>query len=235
MNKRLLIIIMLLPFICSFSACPPSGGSGCNYHYCCVNGIFGTPFLAIYQNGSTYRGSIGINGVGTYPMPGGSCPYQGGCAPLCNSVLIHYGFNFNYTLTAEPGSIDLQSPPKGIVISGQGIDSTYGPPMVEYFDSHGYLISSVAATEVGKGGSWGYVDVPDLSSVYSGTYQIRVTNMTASGYYLNIVGTATVTAWGRDMPDSDGDGWGDDEDCFPYDPSRWLCDGPGGCLQNCNY
>jgi hypothetical protein len=145
------------------------------------------------------------------------------------------GFNFNYTLTAEPGSIDLQNPPGGILISGQGIDSTYGPPMVEYFDSFGYLIGSVGAGKIGDDGSWGYVEVPDLSSVYSGSYQIRVTNMTASGYYLNIVGTATVNAWGRDMPDSDGDGWSDYDDCYPYDPSRWLCDGPGGCLQNCNY
>jgi hypothetical protein len=27
-----------------------------------------------------------------------------------------------------------------------------------------------------------------------------------------------MTAWGRDRPDSDGDGWYDDEDCNPYDP-----------------
>jgi hypothetical protein len=235
MKKRLLIWLILLPFICNFSGCPPSGGSGCNYNYCCVYGIFGTPFLAIYPNGSTYRGSIGLNGVGTYPMPGGSCQVQGGCGYICSSVLIAMGFNFGYTLTAEPGSIDLQNPPESILISGQGIDSTYGPPMVEYFDSYGYLIGSVAASKIGDDGSWGYVEVPDLSSVYSGSYQIRITNMTAAGHYLNIVGTASVIASGRDIPDSDGDGWNDAEDCYPDDPSRWLCGGPGGCLQNCNY
>jgi hypothetical protein len=60
--------------------------------------------------------------------------------------------------------------------------------------------------------------MPDLSYVYSGTYQVKVTNKTYDGYYLNIVGQAPMTGWGRDRSDSDGDGWYDDEDCNPYDP-----------------
>jgi hypothetical protein len=235
MKKRLLFLL-ILPFIFNFSGCPPSGGSGCNFNYCCVNGIVGTPFVAIYQNGSIYRGTIGQNGVGTYPLPTTNCPGPSGCGPACSLVLIHHGFFFGFTLTAEPEGIDLQNPPESILITGQGIDNTYGPPMIEYFNSYGYLVGSVAAEKIGADGSWGYAPVPDLSSVYSGSYQVRVTNMTASGYYLNIVGTATINTWGRDRPDSDGDGWYDDEDCYPDDPSRWTCwEPPGGCLQNCTY
>ena len=55
-------------------------------------------------------------------------------------------------------------------------------------------------------------DVPDLSSAYSGSYQIRVTNKTSEGYYAHSVGTANVSAYGRDRLDSDGAGWYDDED-----------------------
>jgi hypothetical protein len=65
--------------------------------------------------------------------------------------------------------------------------------------------------------------------VYSGNYQIKVVNKTYDGYYLNTVGTASMNAWGRDRPDSDGDGWYDDEDCDPYDPYYNNNCGGGTC------
>ncbi|MGB7922606.1 MAG: hypothetical protein WCF57_05120 [Pyrinomonadaceae bacterium] len=92
-------------------------------------------------------------------------------------------------------------------------------PRVDYFDSNGYLIGSQTATSVASGGTSLQANMPDLSYVYSGTYQVKVTNKRSDGYYLNIVGSATLTGWGRDRTDSDGDGWYDDEDCDPYDPS----------------
>jgi len=96
-------------------------------------------------------------------------------------------------------------------------------PMVEYVDSSGFLVGSVYATSVSSDGTWLQANTPDLSRVYSGTYQVKVTNKTYQGYYLHIVGTATMTAWGRDRLDSDGDGWYDDEDCDPYDPFVTTC------------
>ena len=89
-------------------------------------------------------------------------------------------------------------------------------PRVEYFDSNGFLVGAVFATSVSNTSLT--ADVPDLSSAYSGSYQIRVTNKTSEGYYAHSVGTANVSAYGRDRLDSDGAGWYDDEDCDPYDP-----------------
>ncbi|MGB7926435.1 MAG: hypothetical protein WCF57_24560 [Pyrinomonadaceae bacterium] len=113
----------------------------------------------------------------------------------------------------------MPSPPTSGTVTGQSFDATYGMPKVEYFDSNGYLVGSVNATSVATGGTSLQANLPDLSNVYSGTYQVKVTNKRSDGYYLNKVGSATMTGWGRDRTDSDGDGWYDDEDCAPYDPS----------------
>ena len=99
-------------------------------------------------------------------------------------------------------------------------------PKVDYFDGNGYMVGSVYASSVSGGGTSLQASVPDLSTAYSGTYQVRVTNKTSSGYYAHVVGTVTITAWGRDRVDSDGDGWYDDEDCDPWDP--YLTNNCGG-------
>jgi len=134
----------------------------------------------------------------------------------------------NLSLSASPSSIDLESPPSTVTITGQSFDTTYGMPRVEYFDSSGFLVGSVYASSVSGGGTSLVATVPDLSNAYSGTYQIRVTNKTYQGYYSHRVGNATVEAWGRDRPDSDGDGWYDDQDCAPYDPYQYT-----GCSETC--
>jgi hypothetical protein len=127
--------------------------------------------------------------------------------------------NSNLSLSASPASVYLPTPPSTTTITGQSFDTTYGMPEVEYFDSSGYLVGSVYANSVSSNGTSLEATVPDLSGVYSGTYQIRVTNKMSAGYYTQIVGSAYMTGWGRDRLDSDGDGWYDDEDCYPYSAS----------------
>ena len=86
----------------------------------------------------------------------------------------------------------------------------------------------MTATSIAGDGTSVVAPTPDLSNVYTGTYQVMVTNMTSEGEYLNIVGTATLTGWGRERVDSDGDGYYDDEDCYPYDPALSCYGGGGG-------
>jgi len=137
--------------------------------------------------------------------------------PSCDLLIIVPVTNSNVSLSASPSSVYLPSPPTTTTVTGQLFDTTYGMPQVNYFDGNGYLVGSVYANSV-TGSTSLQANVPDLSNVYSGTYQVRVTNITSAGYYVHNVGSATMTAWGRDRPDSDGDGWYDDEDCNPYDP-----------------
>jgi hypothetical protein len=113
----------------------------------------------------------------------------------------------------------LPTPPTTATITGQSFDTTYGMPQVEYFDGNGYMVGSVQATSVSSNGTSLEATMPDLTYVYSGTYQVRVTNKTSEGYYAHRVGSAPMTGWGRDRLDSDGDGWYDDEDCYPYSAS----------------
>jgi hypothetical protein len=146
----------------------------------------------------------------------------------CNQLVVIALTNSNLSLSASPASVYLPSPPTTATISGQSFDTTYDMPRVDYFDGNGYLVGMVYANSVSGDGTSLQANVPDLSNVYSGTYQVRVTNKTSDGYYTHTVGTATMTGWGRDRPDSDGDGWYDDEDCAPYDPSLNY-----SCVETC--
>jgi len=152
------------------------------------------------------------------------------CHSNCNITLVERQF-LNVALTADPSTVYLPSPPASINISGQSFSQTYAMPMVEYFDDYGYFLGSALATYVSGDGTVLTVPAPNLSAVYSGAYLVRVTNKTGQGYYAEVVGGATIYGWGRDRPDSDGDGWYDDEDCYPYDYSRWDCNDPG-CINN---
>src|ERR1041385_8688914 len=66
----------------------------------------------------------------------------------CNSLIATRVTNSNLPLSASPASVYLLSPPATAIITGQSFDTTYGMPMVEYFDSNGYLVGSVYADSV---------------------------------------------------------------------------------------
>jgi hypothetical protein len=217
--KKILPLLLLL-FVLALSGCNQGSPNTCFF-----GGL--TPYasyLFVFNvgNGAKVYRTATASSTGSVVIP----PPIGA---NCSSVAIVPWFNYNLALSANPSSINLVSPPSTVTITGQSFDTTYGMPRVEYFDGNGFLVGSVIATSVSSGTSL-TASVPDLSSAYSGTYQVRITNITSQGYYSNTVGTASLSAYGRDRLDSDDDGWYDDEDCDPYDPSRnTFC---GGCPED---
>ncbi len=190
-----------------------AGAIACTYNM----GLANTSFVATYPGGNTYRGTTDSQGIAHVPNKGNSC----------NSISVHLGSSFGFFLTANPTPVNLQAAPSSGTVSGPGgMSAAYGMPIVEYYDVNGYFTGSVAATYVSPDGTWLQAPQPDLSGTYSGTYTVHVYNADSGGVYSEEVGSATVTTYGRDRPDSDGDGWYDDEDCYPYDPSRSSCDPP---------
>lgn len=209
MRKYLPLLLLLFVFI--LPGCGNRSSNTCSYHGLNPNASY--LFVFDVGNGATQQVVAMSDPFGTIiiPRPVG--------AATCGSVTVVIRVNSNVPLSASPSSIDLTSPPSTATITGQSFDSTYGMPRVDYYDSDGYLVGSVYATSV-SGSTSLTANMPDLSSAYSGSYQIRVTNKTSQGYYSHTVGTANVSAYGRDRLDSDGDGWYDDEDCDPNDPYR---------------
>jgi hypothetical protein len=209
------------------SACNPFATQYCNLtgppnmpyriNYPCVS----TDTNPCFGPGDIATGTVKPDGTFRVPQRGFSCSGL--------QSIARFGSNLGLTLSASPASVYLPTPPASGTITGQSFDATYGMPQVEYFDSNGYLVGSVIATSVSSGGTSLQANMPDLSYVYSGNYHVKVTNKTYDGYYLNIVGSAPMTGWGRDRPDSDGDGWYDDEDCAPYDANyNYSCPEPCG-------
>jgi hypothetical protein len=214
MKKILPLLLLLLVFM--LAGC---GGSGGSTPPCTRTGLTPGTTVRIYYTNPYYPTTIILTRVvpstGSVTVP--SYGYQ------CYNLVWVIVTNSNQALAASPSSVYLPSPPATATVTGQSFDTTYGMPMVEYFDGNGFMVGSVYATSVSGGGTSLQANLPDLSGAYSGTYQVKVTNKTSQGYYANIVGTATITAWGRDRLDSDGDGLYDDEDCDPYDPYNSNC------------
>lgn len=117
-----------------------------------------------------------------------------------------------FPFSTNPAPVNLQSVPASFDMTGSNLDTTYGMPHVEYFDAYsGEIVGSVDATAVSGDGSWLQAPTPDLSQVYSGSYNILISNRQSDGS-LAYVGTSSVDTYGRD---------------FIYEPPPDPCDGGG--------
>ena len=106
-------------------------------------------------------------------------------------------------LTAAPDSINLASPPSTVGIGGGGFTTTYGMPVIEYYDQYsGVLVANATAASVAGDGSSLQVVTPDLTGVYTGGYNIVVSNKAADGSN-SIVGIAAFSACCIDPPPPD--------------------------------
>lgn len=222
MRLKTKILLVLVLFLVSFNGkCFKKifGGGGCPANMCCPGCIPDERYTVFFNDGCSrdLQGQYCFAGFLRYNR----CA-NGNCGMARQER--HFPFGF----TANPSSANLNSPPSSITISGQAIDATYGAPRVEYFDSEGFLVGSVYATSVAGDGSSLVASVPDLSLAYTGTFTVQVVNMDSEGYYVDYMGSGTLSCWGRDRPDSDGDGYYDDQDCYPDDPYSWDCIDPGG-------
>lgn len=212
--KKILLLAFTLSLLLVLPGCNPFSTS------CTLTGPPNTPYFisypCVFSPGVNTCGPVPFTASGTVKPDGTfKVPKQGLTCSSLQSLVI-FGNVRGVALTASPASVYLPTPPTSGTITGNSFDATYGMPRVDYIDSNGYLVGSVYATSVSGGGTSLQANLPDLTYVYSGTYQVKVTNKRSDGYYLDVVGSATMTGWGRERLDSDGDGWYDDEDCYPY-------------------
>jgi len=133
--------------------------------------------------------------------------------------------------SANPTTLNLQSPPSTFVLTGQEFVSQYGMPRVEFHDSFGGLVAEADATSVSGDGTTLQLNNPDLSYMYTGNIRVWVINKTDSDGSQVLSGYADLSAWNRDPIDADGDGW----------PSRYDCNdnnasiSPGGLVDCTGY
>jgi hypothetical protein len=138
----------------------------------------------------------------------------------------HVGLNENITLvcearffryTASPDTIDALNPPATVAINGDGINTTYGTPMVAFYDEFGGVAAWVPASQIiwRKGTARGVmVSIPQLNLVYDGMYTVVVHNIRSDGSW-EAVGATPVTVFGNPPP--------------PPPPPGGGGDGDGGC------
>jgi hypothetical protein len=101
------------------------------------------------------------------------------------SILSSGGFSFT------PNPFNTAAPPLSISIQGQGLISTYGMPVIQYFDMNGNLVSQQSASAVSSDGTILTASTPPLIELPSGIYAGIVSNIAADGSY-QYAGTASV-------------------------------------------
>ena len=205
----------------------------------------------INDNGSavglTKNFRVLTNGTGRYAIDDGRVPARWNFAVFNGPGAVRSfcaGLSFNDDVTpgkeqlivchipnspfflVSPSDVDLQSPPASFTITGDGIDATYGMPLIDYYDQSGTLVAEATATSVASDGTWLQANTPDLSAVYSGTYIVVVRTASSDGSY-ELVGTAPINATGRDPSlGCDPDGWLE-QSCMNsngvWDPSNCQC------------
>ncbi|HEX8117824.1 MAG TPA: hypothetical protein VF521_11180 [Pyrinomonadaceae bacterium] len=68
-----------------------------------------------------------------------------------------------FDFTASPQEMDVQAPPATVTLYGQGLDTTYGMPSIEYWDQSGNVVMQTGAAQVAPDGTWATANVPYIA------------------------------------------------------------------------
>lgn len=100
----------------------------------------------------------------------------------------------------SPSSIDVNASPATVEVTGDGLYSTYGMPVIEFVNTWtGNIVASTTASAISADGTWIQAPTPYLGSQYSGQYAALVYNVTADGS-LEVAGGATLDLYGNEPP-----------------------------------
>lgn len=93
-------------------------------------------------------------------------------------------------------------------ISGQGLTSQFGMPVLRYFDSAGTLINHASATAVAPDGTWIRGSIPDVSQLVPGSYVGAIYNLDSGGNLI-FMGTTSLNVLDPIIPLDPGGCQGD--------------------------
>lgn len=137
-----------------------------------------------------YPGCAGA--TGTVTIPGLYSPYVYNQPIICTYA---GGVVPGTAFTASPGIINSASPPTSITITGSGLTSNYGMPLLQYFAPDGTLAAHQTASSVSSDGTTMTASVGSLSSVIPGLYTGMISNAGPNGTY-SLVGATNVQVIG---------------------------------------
>jgi hypothetical protein len=131
------------------------------------------------------------------------------CAPLQTDFDVIRGATSNYRCRSDsfvvvfavsPGGIDAQNPPATLTISGSGISTDSGMPVVTAYDEIGNIVGQETATAVAPDGSWLTINTPSGLTVSNSNYSLSVENVMSDGSQ-SLAGVAAINVY--DVPLSD--------------------------------
>jgi hypothetical protein len=172
------------------------------------------------STGTVFQFSGKSDSRGFFPVRGGRAParwtfgeFSGPCTDQTFEDLVNLGQEYTILcdttclfirgpncppggpfFAVQPSSIDATDPPESLIITGVGINATYGMPYVSFFSPNGYVLAEGRASSVYPDGTGLSAVIPNISSVPSGTYWAIVRNVMADGA-LQFVGVAEVYVW----------------------------------------
>jgi hypothetical protein len=100
----------------------------------------------------------------------------------------------------SPESIDVNSPPGTVQLTGDGITATYGMPVIQFINTWtGEIVGTATASGVAPDGTWVVAPTPYLGSATSGEYAAVLYLVDASGSLVGLGGDI-LTLYGNDPP-----------------------------------